>query len=105
MSIETETLHLSNQIFKKTSVCDFNIQGTAIKLNDTECTFPCGGDANQTCGDAGKISIYQNMNKNVGPIPANKATVTGGWSFTGCFTYVSEFTWAPISSDCVLVYQ
>ncbi|KAF5313126.1 hypothetical protein D9619_002379 [Psilocybe cf. subviscida] len=72
--------------FTEECFCDFNIQGTAVKLNDSACTFPCGGDGNQTCGDAGKISVYQNMNKNVGPIPTNKANVTGGWTFTGCFT-------------------
>jgi len=90
-------MHILNY-FLFATVCDFNIQGTAVKLNDSACTFPCGGDNNLTCGDAGKISVYQNMNKNVGPIPTNKANVTGGWTFTGCFTWVSSNSWCGLRS-------
>ncbi|KAF8185700.1 WSC domain-containing protein [Pholiota molesta] len=71
--------------FTSQCFCDFNIQGTATKLADTACDFPCGGDANLTCGGASVISVYQNHNANVGPIPTNKATV-GTWAFEGCIT-------------------
>jgi hypothetical protein len=66
-------------------VCDFNIQGTATKLANASCDFPCGGDANLTCGGADAISVYQNHNANVGPLPTNKPNV-GSFSFVGCVT-------------------
>ncbi|KAF8958250.1 WSC domain-containing protein, partial [Flammula alnicola] len=49
------------------------------------CDFPCGGDDTLTCGGAGAISIFQNLNEGVGPVPTNKAQV-GTWVFDGCFT-------------------
>ncbi|KAF8185699.1 WSC domain-containing protein [Pholiota molesta] len=71
--------------FASQCFCDFNIQGTATKLANSSCDFPCGGDANLTCGGAGAISVYQNHNANVGPMPANKPSV-GSFSFVGCVT-------------------
>ena len=64
--------------------CDFNIQGTATQVDDTLCNFPCGGDATLTCGGAGYVSVYQNTNDGVGPIPSNKDVP--GWTFDGCHT-------------------
>ncbi|KJA19173.1 hypothetical protein HYPSUDRAFT_897135 [Hypholoma sublateritium FD-334 SS-4] len=73
--------------FTSQCFCDFDIQGTATLLPNSSCNFPCGGDANLTCGGASVISVYQNLNANVGPIPANKAVV-GNWTFDGCVTDV-----------------
>ncbi|KDR72273.1 hypothetical protein GALMADRAFT_213303 [Galerina marginata CBS 339.88] len=81
----TTPLNFAGTEFTDECFCDFNIQGTATKVNDTLCTFPCGGDSTLTCGGAGLISVFQNSNHGVGPVPANKAKV-GTWSFDGCFT-------------------
>ncbi|KAF4612379.1 hypothetical protein D9613_004600 [Agrocybe pediades] len=68
--------------------CDFNIQGTATKVNDTQCDFPCAGDSTlNACGGASLISVWENTGANNGSgpvIPQNKGTV-GTWSFAGCF--------------------
>ncbi|CAN0558816.1 unnamed protein product, partial [Laminaria digitata] len=29
------------------------------RLGEASCTFPCGGDASQTCGGFNAISVYQ----------------------------------------------
>lgn len=77
--------------FTSQCFCDFNVQGTATLLPNSSCNFPCGGDANLTCGGSSVISIYQNHNANVGPIPANKPVV-GNWTFGGCVTDVAGNT-------------
>lgn len=71
-------------------VCDFNIQATAELLPTSSCNFPCAGDANLTCGGPLTISVYQNHNANVGPMPANKPVVNN-WIFSGCVTSVYDF--------------
>ncbi|KDR72419.1 hypothetical protein GALMADRAFT_1344106, partial [Galerina marginata CBS 339.88] len=81
----TTPLNFAGVEFTDECFCDFNIQGTATKVNDTLCNFPCAGDSTLTCGGSGVVSIFQNSNKGVGPIPANKAKV-GAWAFDGCFT-------------------
>ncbi|KAF8911542.1 WSC domain-containing protein [Gymnopilus junonius] len=73
--------------FTSECFCDFNIQGTATQVDDSECDFPCGGDDTLTCGGASLISVFQNSNPGVLPLPANKAQV-GTWAFDGCFTDV-----------------
>ncbi|KAF8956484.1 WSC domain-containing protein [Flammula alnicola] len=65
------------------TVCDFNIQGTARKVNDTECNYGCGGDTSYICGGAGYVSIYQDKGHK-GVLPTNKAKV-GNWTFDGCY--------------------
>jgi hypothetical protein len=78
-------LNFAGTEFTSQCFCDFNIQGTATQVDDSLCDFPCGGDSTLTCGGASLISIFQNNNTGVGPIPTNKATV-GTWVFDGCFT-------------------
>ncbi|KAH9485994.1 WSC domain-containing protein [Psilocybe cubensis] len=77
-------LNFAGTEFTDECYCDFNIQGTAVKVNDTQCNFPCGGDSTIDCGGASLISVYQNSNTGVGPIPTNKAKV-GNFVFSGCF--------------------
>lgn len=63
------------------------IQASPGKLLDSACTYACGGNANQTCGGASKINIYQNTDPAaIKSLPVNKPTVAGGWSFLGCFS-------------------
>ncbi|KAH9484914.1 WSC domain-containing protein [Psilocybe cubensis] len=69
---------LGNQCF-----CDFNIQGAPLQVNDTLCNVACAGDSTLTCGGPLLVSIYQNNNEGVGPLPTNKATV-GAFEFAGC---------------------
>ncbi|KAH9485995.1 WSC domain-containing protein [Psilocybe cubensis] len=80
----TTPLNFAGTEFTDECFCDFNIQGTAVKVNDTLCNFPCGGDSTLTCGGASLISIFQNNNTGVGPLPTNKAKV-GNFTFDGCF--------------------
>lgn len=58
-------------------VCDFNIQGTAKRVNDTQCNSPCSGDNSYSCGGAGYISIYQDKGHN-GVLPASPDKVGNG---------------------------
>ncbi|KAF8167126.1 hypothetical protein B0H34DRAFT_669635 [Crassisporium funariophilum] len=74
-------LNFAGTEFTEECFCDFSIQGTAVQVNDTECSFPCGGDATLTCGGAGRVSIFTNG----GTPPANKALVDT-WAFEGCHT-------------------
>ncbi|KAF9055596.1 WSC domain-containing protein [Panaeolus papilionaceus] len=67
--------------FTSECFCDFNIQGTATQVDDSECDFACAGDPTLTCGGFGRVSIYTNG----GALPDNKATV-GDWAFSGCHT-------------------
>ncbi|KAF4617121.1 hypothetical protein D9613_006434 [Agrocybe pediades] len=48
--------------FSTQCFCDFNIQGTAMRLDDSACNLPCVGDSAFTCGGAGAITIYQSSN-------------------------------------------
>ncbi|KAF8202269.1 hypothetical protein BJ912DRAFT_920655 [Pholiota molesta] len=64
-------------------VCDFNIQGTAKKVNDTQCNSPCTGDGSYICGGTGYISIYQDKGHN-GVLPTNRNKL-GNWTFEGCY--------------------
>ncbi|KDR71472.1 hypothetical protein GALMADRAFT_229455 [Galerina marginata CBS 339.88] len=66
--------------------CDFNIQGTATKVDDSLCDMPCGGDNTLTCGGASLVSVFQNT-ASLAPVPENKAKV-GAWTFEGCFSDV-----------------
>jgi len=70
--------------FSDECYCDLDIQGTATKVNDSQCNFPCGGDNTLTCGAANLVSIFQNINS-VFPIPQNIPKL-GDWTFDGCFT-------------------
>ncbi|KDR86115.1 hypothetical protein GALMADRAFT_403030 [Galerina marginata CBS 339.88] len=77
-------LNFAGVEFTSECYCDFNIEGTATKVNDTQCNFPCGGDSTFTCGGAGLVSVYQDLG-HAGVLPKNKAKV-GNWSFEACHT-------------------
>ncbi|KIM38269.1 hypothetical protein M413DRAFT_30383 [Hebeloma cylindrosporum] len=83
--LDVTGINFAGTEFSDECYCDFNLQGTAIKLNDNECSYPCAGDSTYTCGGASRISVYQNMLLQ-GNLPKNKATVAGGWKFEGCHT-------------------
>ncbi|KAF8955639.1 WSC domain-containing protein [Flammula alnicola] len=68
--------------------CDYNIQGTATQVSNSECNMPCIGNASLTCGGPNRISIYQDNGGTHGNVlPINKAVV-GTWTFEGCHTDV-----------------
>ncbi|KAH9484915.1 WSC domain-containing protein [Psilocybe cubensis] len=63
--------------------CDFSIQGIPIQVNETICNLPCTGDSTLVCGGELLLSVYQNTNEGVGPLPTHKATI-GEFVFAGC---------------------
>ncbi|KAF9477578.1 WSC-domain-containing protein [Pholiota conissans] len=69
--------------YAKECFCDFNIQGTAKKVNETLCNSPCSGDPSYICGGAGYVSIYQDKGHD-GVLPTNRNKI-GNWTFDGCF--------------------
>ncbi|PPQ98361.1 hypothetical protein CVT26_013617 [Gymnopilus dilepis] len=85
----TQPFTFAGTEFTSECFCDFNIQGTATQVDDAMCDFPCGGDDTLTCGGASLISVFQNTNEGVLPLPANKDHV-GDFTFDGCFTDVVD---------------
>jgi len=77
-------LNFAGMEFTDECYCDFNIEGTSTKVNDTQCAMPCAGDSSFVCGGPGLVSIYQDLG-HAGVLPQNKAKV-GNWTFEACHT-------------------
>ncbi|KAK4119092.1 WSC-domain-containing protein [Parathielavia appendiculata] len=67
--------------FARECYCDNTISSAATIADNSECSFPCAGDATATCGAGDRLSVYENTAPASGPAPAE----LDGISYAGCF--------------------
>ncbi|KAH8886192.1 WSC-domain-containing protein [Thozetella sp. PMI_491] len=67
--------------------CDNSISGSAYAALDMACFKPCAGNANQTCGDGSRMSIYASGTVTQRPLPINVASVLqGNYTYAACYS-------------------
>ena len=68
--------------------CDSALQIPSQAAPVTECNIVFSGNANETCGGANRLNIFNNSGKPPPVIVQSVNTTTGMWHYQGCFTCV-----------------
>lgn len=75
-------LEYSEQCF-----CDNFLYNGAAPTDESKCSMPCSGNANEKCGAGDILSIYNTGNLTVfQPPTAQKTNLPGSWTYQGCYS-------------------
>jgi hypothetical protein len=55
----------------------------AVAAPQTDCSFPCGGNASETCGAGNRLSVYTTASTAIVPVHAPSV---GNYTWNGCHT-------------------
>lgn len=66
--------------------CDNTLDSSSLPALDTGCTFPCGANANQVCGDYSRLSVYASGSAAIHRNPPTSPATIGNYSYAGCYT-------------------
>lgn len=67
-------------------------------MDDSDCSMPCSGDADQPCGAGDRLTVYKGP---VVPGPEVPPTIPG-WTYLGCIEYV---IFVPIAASVMSGYE
>ncbi|KAF2100795.1 copper radical oxidase [Rhizodiscina lignyota] len=67
--------------------CDNFVHNGGNQTDDSECNMPCGGDANELCGQGNRLSVYSNATLQIFQPPTAQMTdLPGDWQYVGCIS-------------------
>ena len=64
--------------------CGTHLEASARRKPQFECAMRCGGEPNSACGDADRLSVYENLK--AGGVPVKTPGEIGGFKAVGCWS-------------------
>lgn len=72
-------------IFFRVLDCANQINPLSVLQLDGDCNFACTGDATESCGGTGAISIYDNIDMVAPDPPVANPGPPPDWVYVGCY--------------------